>query len=114
MNQRTTRIVSKVLHHLDIENSLCNAIPIPAVSDVGPYLVSLLQEIQTRAQRQEYYLASNTTEFAQCLTSFFANKDLEKTPQAEALARRLLRTELDTEGKYGHLSFGLWRRCALY
>lgn len=99
------RILSTILHHLDIDEGTCVVATMPVdASDLERYLAELLAEIQAKPQKREYRLASLTTEFGTSLARFFAQQDLTQSPEADALAQRLLRIELATEGKYGHLN----------
>ncbi|MCO6057935.1 nucleoid-associated protein [Pseudomonas sp. MOB-449] len=98
------RILSTSLHHLDLEAQTCNAVPMPVErEDLERYLTELLSEINGRPQNRAYVLASPTTEFATSLRAFFENQDLVTNPHTQALANRLLRIELATEERYGHL-----------
>lgn len=100
-----SRIISTILHHLDIDSRACAAATMPVdASDLERYLAELLAEIQAKPQKREYSLASLTTQFGTSLARFFAQQNLIQTPEAEALAQRLLRIELITEEKYGHLN----------
>lgn len=98
-------ILSTVLHHLDINHRTCVATTVPVnPADLRRYLAELLAEIQTKPQRREYHLADLATQFGTSLAAFFAQRDLLISAEAEGLAQRLLRIELATEAKYGHLS----------
>ncbi len=100
-----SRIVSTTLHHIDIDRRTCTAATMPVdASDLERYLTDLLDEIQAKPQKREYRLASPSTQFWTSLTSFFGQQDLATNINADALARRLLRIELNTEKKYGHLN----------
>ncbi len=99
------RILSTILHHVDIERRSCAAATMPVdASDLERYLADLLDEIQAKPQKREYRLADLTTQFGTALRQFFAQQDLTKSAEAESLAQRLLRIELTTEDKYGHLN----------
>lgn len=101
----TGRILSTILHHLDIDGRTCAAATMPVdASDLERYLADLLAEIQAKPQRREYRLADLTTQFGTSLARFFSQRNLTQSPEAEALAQRLLRIELIAEGKYGHLN----------
>lgn len=98
------KILSTSLHHLDIETATCKSVAIPVdKEDLEAYLSALLLEIHGRPQNRLYALASQTTEFATSLNAFFGSKDLAAAPQTQTLAGRLLRIEVDTEERYGHL-----------
>lgn len=98
------RVLSTTLHHLDLNSSTCTAATIPAGnSDLGTYLDELLYEISAKPQHRAYQLSSGTTEFATSLGGFYQAQGLATTG-AEALAERLLRIELQTDAKYGHLN----------
>ena len=101
----SARILSTALHHLDMDTETCAAISMPVErQDLELYLNELLTEINGRPQNRAYALASATTEFATSLQSFFGNQDLALNPQTKVLAERLLRVELTTEERYGHLN----------
>lgn len=98
------KILSTSLHHLDIEAQTCNSVAIPVdKADLETYLSALLLEIHGRPQNRLYALASPTTEFATSLNAFFGSRDLVAAPETQALAGRLLRIEVNTEERYGHL-----------
>ncbi|EZP31902.1 hypothetical protein [Pseudomonas sp. RIT288] len=98
------KILSTSLHHLDIETGTCNSVAIPVdKADLEAYLSALLLEIHGRPQNRLYTLVSPTTEFATSLNAFFGSKDLIAAPETQTLASRLLRIEVDTEERYGHL-----------
>jgi hypothetical protein len=98
------KILSTSLHHLDISAQTCRSVPIPVdKADLEAYLSALLLEIRERPQSRSYALASPTTEFATSLNAFIASRDLISSPETQALAGRLLRIEIDTEDRYGHL-----------
>lgn len=97
-------ILSTTLHHLDLGLSVCTPAVIPqGSSDLNIYLDELLQEIDEKPQHRAYQLSSKTTEFATSLDEFHRLKDLSAA-RVTALAERLLRIELQTDSKYGHLS----------
>lgn len=78
-------------------------VPIPKNSDLQTYLNVLLAEIAAKPQSRAYHLVSESTEFAVSLAKFEADQAL--TPAAvEALAARLLRVEITTDERYGHLA----------
>ncbi|WP_288097724.1 hypothetical protein [Pseudomonas sp.] len=98
------KILSTSLHHLDIEAQTCNSVAIPVdKADLESYLSALLLEIHGRPQNRLYALASQTTEFATSLNAFFGRQDLVAAPETQTLAGRLLRIEVNTEERYGHL-----------
>ncbi|MDP2164902.1 MAG: hypothetical protein Q8S32_18500 [Burkholderiaceae bacterium] len=97
-------LLSTTLHHLDLNNSTCTMATISSDnSDLGAYLDELLHEISIKPQHRGYQLSSSTTEFATSLDKFYQTQGLAKTG-AEALAARLLRIEIQTDAKYGHLN----------
>ncbi|MFU3529883.1 hypothetical protein ACM7KD_23140 [Pseudomonas aeruginosa] len=99
------RIISTVLHHVDLEQRTCSAATMPVdASDLERYLAELLDEVHDKPQKREYRLADLTTQFGTSLAQFFSLQDFSKSIHAESLAQRLLRIELDTEAKYGHLN----------
>lgn len=98
------KILSTSLHHLDIDAQTCNSVEIPVdKADLEAYLKALLKEIHDRPQNRQFALASPITEFATSLNVFFATQNLASGIETQALAGRLLRTEISTEEKYGHL-----------
>ncbi|MCY1414524.1 hypothetical protein D9M71_299770 [compost metagenome] len=98
------KILSTSLHHLDIEAQTCDSVTIPVdKADLESYLNALLLEIHGRPQKRLYALVSPTTEFATALNAFFGSQDLETAAETQALAGRLLRIEVNTEERYGHL-----------
>jgi len=96
-------LLGGALHHLDIDRKKCTAVSIPAKSDLQGYLEDLLAEIATKPQSRVYTLASPTTEFAVSLAAFHKAKALVPAA-ATALAERLLRIEITTDERYGHLA----------
>lgn len=97
-------VLGTTLHHLDLNRSTCTAATIQTGnSDLGTYLDELLHEISTKPQHRAYQASSLTTEFATSLIGFYQAQGLATTG-AVALAERLLRIELQTDAKYGHLN----------
>jgi len=100
------QLLSTALHHLDTDNKTCSAADIPVEStDLQGYLDELLTEISIKPQNRAYELVSTSTEFATSLNAFHVERLLGKDP-AEALAQRLLRTEVSTDARYGHFAAG--------
>lgn len=98
-----SKLLGTALHHLDIDSKKCVVVPIPEESDLQGYLDALLEEIAAKPQSRAYTLVSDTTECAVSLAKFHAAKELVLIA-AEALAARLLRTEVATDERYGHLA----------
>lgn len=98
-----SKLLGTAVHHLDIDNKKCAEVEIPAKSDLQGYLDALLAEITAKPQSRAYMLASSTTEFAVSLAQFHAARVLVPAA-ATALAQRLLRTEITTDERYGHLA----------
>lgn len=97
-------VMGTTLHHLDLNTSICTAATIqPGNSDLHTYLDELLYEISSKPQHRAYQLCSSTTEFATSLSGFCQAQGVV-TAGAQALAARLLRIELQTDAKYGHLN----------
>jgi hypothetical protein len=99
----TSKLLGTALYHLDIDSQKCNAVPIPKDSDLQAYLDALLAEIAAKPQSRAYTLVSNSTECAVSLAKFHGAKALVPIA-AEALAARLLRIEVATDERYGHLA----------
>lgn len=104
-SNQPNRIISNALHHLDIGQKKCTTANIPVeASDLEQYLDELLIEIQLKPQRRAYKVSNVHTQFGTSLVDFFSRQNLPLNTKATALAERLLRIELDTESKYGHLN----------
>lgn len=100
-----SRIISTVLHHLDIGARTYAAATMPVdASDLERYLAELLDEIDAKPQKREYHLADPDTQFGISLSRFYVQQDLVGSSEADAMAKRLLRIELAAEAKYGHLN----------
>lgn len=97
------RVLGTALHHLDIDNKTCTSVPIPDDSDLHSYLNTLLNEITIKPQSRAYSLVSDSTEFAVSLAKFHGGRVLNSTA-AGSLAARLLRVEVTTDERYGHLA----------
>lgn len=98
-----SKVLGTALHHLDIDNNTCTSVPIPQDSDLHTYLNTLLAEIAGKPQSRAYHLASDSTEFAVSLAKFREGRVLASFA-AGALAARLLRIEVATDERYGHLA----------
>lgn len=98
-----SKVLGTALHHLDIDSNTCTVATIPKDSDLQGYLDALLTEIAEKPQSRAYQLVSDSTEFAVSLGKFQAERTLVSTG-AEALAARLLRVEVATDERYGHLA----------
>ena len=102
---QTKRIISTVLHQIDVESKEVNHIVISSDhSDLEDYLSDLLVEINTKEQKRVYDFARETTEFYQALVSYEQNNDLSANKYSSIMAQRLLDKEVDTDKSYGHLS----------
>lgn len=98
------RIVSTVLHHIDVDAKKLKLIPIPnANAELESYLHDLLEEIKDKTQKRSYEFVRETTEFYGALVDYFKSNDLEKNSKSAGIASRLLDKEIDTERDYGHL-----------
>ncbi|RAP57104.1 hypothetical protein [Oleiagrimonas sp. MCCC 1A03011] len=98
-----SKILGTALHHLDIDNNTCDPVRIPEDSDLEVYLDILLAEIAGKPQSRAYTLVSDSTECAVSLAKFHDAETLVKDA-AQALASRLLRIEIATDERYGHLA----------
>lgn len=104
VNKKLERIVSTVLHHIDVESKLCEQIIIPTTNtELENYLTELLNEIKEKPQKREYGFLRETTELYTSLVSFSANQDLVKNLISTNVAKRLLDKEVIADHKYGHL-----------
>ncbi|PPD50556.1 MAG: hypothetical protein CTY16_01340 [Methylobacter sp.] len=102
---RIPRIVSTVLHQINIEDTECNQIAIPNDdSDLENYLTDLLNEIHDKPQKRAYDFHRETTEFFTTLRSYFSEQNLTQNSSSTNLANRLLDKEIETDDRYGHLS----------
>ncbi|AZG34605.1 hypothetical protein [Shewanella psychromarinicola] len=98
------RIVSTVLHQIDVESKNCHLIPISGVdSDLEGYLSELLEEINEKEQKRAYGFVRETTEFYRALESYNQDQDLSINLFASNIANRLLDKEVETDKNYGHL-----------
>ncbi|WP_351014410.1 hypothetical protein [Shewanella sp. AC91-MNA-CIBAN-0169] len=71
------RIVSTVLHQIDVESQDCHLIPISDEhSDLEGYLTDLLDEINDKEQKRAYDFVRETTEFYRALESYNRDRDL--------------------------------------
>ena len=98
------RIISTVLHQIDVDNQECKHIQISNDhSDLEGYLSDLLSEINNKEQKRAFDFLRETTEFYTALTSFIENKKLSDNLLSSNIAHRLLDKEIATDDKYGHL-----------
>lgn len=98
------RIVSTVLHHIDVSSKTTQPITITGQQlDLEGYLTDLLDEVKTRQQKREYDFSRTTTEFYAALVSYHANQKLQSNTVSSHLANRLLDKEIATDARYGHL-----------
>jgi hypothetical protein len=102
-----SRIISISLHHLDLDQKVCNVLAIPlGTTDLEGYLSELLTEIGGKPRKREYQLASEHTQASTALRNIFSEQSVDGNEYAEGLAQRLLLKELETEEAYGHLARG--------
>jgi len=102
--QPIQRIVSTVLHHINVANKEYNQILISNYdSDLENYLTDLLKEINDKPQKRAYDFHRETTEFFTTLRSFSTGLNLNENPLSSNLASRLLDKEVETDDRYGHL-----------
>lgn len=98
------RIVSTVLHHINVVDKEYNLISISNDdSDLENYLTDLLKEVNNKTQKRAYDFHRETTEFFTTLKSFFIQQNLSENPLSSNLASRLLDKEVETDDRYGHL-----------
>lgn len=103
--QQDKRIISTLLHQIDVDSKACTLIPISSdYTDLEGYLNDLLAEISNKPQKREYEFVRETTEFHKCLETCFLKQDLATNKAADNIATRLLDKEIDTDIRYGHLS----------
>lgn len=102
--QQPGRIISTVLHQIDVESNSSKLIRIAgANTDLESYLDELLLEIHAKGQKRGYEFVRETTEFYNALSSYWGNQDLQANTVSSNLAERLLDKEVITDKKYGHL-----------
>lgn len=98
------RIISSVLHQIDVENKDFKCIDISGDhNDLEGYLSDLLLEVNEKKEKRQYDFHRETTEFYTSLNSFFKQQDLVKNIAARNMSSRLLDKEVDTDSRYGHL-----------
>lgn len=103
-SSNTNRIVSTVLHLIDVNSNTCQNIPISGdQTDLEGYLSDLLTEIRSKEQKRSYAFIRETTEFFSALKSYTEEPDLQANTFSENLAERLLDKEVLTDKRYGHL-----------
>lgn len=103
-NTATNRIVSAVLHHIDVNSKSTKLILITGQQlDLEGYLTDLLHEVKTKQQKREYEFSRETTEFFIALQSYHHHQDLQLNTVSSNLADRLLEKEIATDIRYGHL-----------
>lgn len=104
MSKSNNRIMSAVLHHIDVASKKTSPIKITGQqSDLEGYLNDLLGEVKTRQQKREYDFSRTTTEFYSALISYHGQQDLQLNTMSSGLANRLLDKEVATDVRYGHL-----------
>lgn len=103
--EQDKRIISTLLHQIDVDSKACTLIPISSdYSDLEGYLSDLLAEISEKPQKREYEFVRETTEFHKCLETCYLQQDLATNKAASNIATRLLDKETDADNRYGHLS----------
>lgn len=103
-NVKSNRIVSTVLHHIDVSSKTTQPITITGQQqDLEGYLTDLLGEVKTKQQKREYDFSRTTTEFYTALISYHGNQNLQLNSVSSNLANRLLDKEVATDARYGHL-----------
>lgn len=85
MSKSNNRIMSAVLHHIDVTSKKTSPIKI------------------TGQQKREYDFSRTTTEFYSALISYHGQQDLQLNTMSSGLANRLLDKENATDVRYGHL-----------
>lgn len=102
--QQPGRIISTVLHQIDVESKSSARIEISSANtDLESYLDDLLSEIHSKEQKRSYDFVRETTEFYNALSSYWGNQDLQANTVSTNLAERLLDKEVNADAKYGHL-----------
>jgi len=105
IEQKPGRIISTVLHQIDVESKSCTLIEIStANTDLESYLDDLLSEVHPKEQKRSYDFIRETTEFYNALISYWGKQDLQANTVSTNLAERLLDKEVITDAKYGHLA----------
>lgn len=103
-NVKSNRIVSTVLHHIDVSSKTTQPITITGQQqDLEGYLTDLLGEVKNKQQKREYDFSRTTTEFYSALISYHGNQNLQLNSVSSNLANRLLDKEVATDARYGHL-----------
>lgn len=98
------RIISTVLHHIDVEKKSYLQIDMPKTNaELESYLDDLLDEINDKPQKREYGFISDSTQFYQALATFNRNKDFAASEDANEFAKRLLEKEVVADKRHGHL-----------
>jgi hypothetical protein len=106
MTSATTlpRIISTVLHHIDVESKTHLKIQMPKTNaELESYLDDLLDEIKDKPQKREYGFISDSTQFYKALSAFNNNKDFSASEDANEFAKRLLEKEIVADKRHGHL-----------
>lgn len=103
-SKSNNRIMSAVLHHIDVISKKISPITITGQQlDLEGYLTDLLGEVKTKQQKREYDFSRTTTEFYSALISYHGQQDLQLNTTSSGLANRLLDKEVATDARYGHL-----------
>ena len=90
------------LSQLDISSGEISEIPVSTdESDLNKYLNELLTEVDKGDRKREFEFSSETTEFYVCLSKVLNSGDFEG---GKGIVQRLLREEVKTEDRYGHLN----------
>lgn len=104
VSQEPGRIISTVLHQIDVDSKTSSLIQISnSNTDLESYLDDLLSEVHSKEQKRSYDFVRETTEFYNALSSYWANQDLQNNTVSSNLAERLLDKEVIADAKYGHL-----------
>ncbi len=102
-------ILSSTLHHIDRNGAppSCAQVALSAENKaLTNYLEQLRDEINERPQSRAYLPISQTTEAATCLLRMAAVANLEADNVHQALAERLLRSELSAEDRSANFKRG--------
>lgn len=98
-------VISVSLHQIDIENNKVELVNIEVDnSDLNDYLNELLDEIDNENRKRSFTFVSDTTEVYTQLAEYSADPDFKNHEDGKVVVERLLRVEIDTDSKYGHLS----------
>jgi hypothetical protein len=103
--ENSLEILTVSLFQLDIESNTKSNIPVDVgVDDLSDYLKDLLAEVDTENKKRSFEFDRDTTEVFVALKLFFQKPNLSEHNDGATVAERLLKSEVSTDKKYGHLS----------